>query len=308
MIVEQARPMGATQWGMLLALSALWGSSFFFFKVLVTELPPFTVVLGRVGLAAIILNAFLLLRRAPVTRSLPWRQFLVMGALNNVIPFSLIVWGETRVSSGLASILNASTPVFTVIAAHFLTRSEKATWGRVVGVMLGLLGVVVLIGPDALRGMGGKDSYGEVACILAAVSYALAGIYGRRFRGLPPLHVATGQITCAAVLTLPIAAATERFWTLPMPSLAVWGAFGGIAFLCTVLAYILYFRILAAAGATNLLLVTILLPVSALLLGSLVLGEQITTAAVEGMALIGAGLVAIDGRLVTALRSRPATS
>lgn len=308
MIVEQARPMSATEWGMLLALSVLWGSSFFFFKVLVAELPPFTVVLGRVGLAAVILNAFLLLRRAPMMRSLPWRQFLVMGALNNVIPFSLIVWGETRVSSGLASILNASTPVFTVIAAHFLTRSEKATWDRVVGVMLGLLGVVVLIGPAALRGMGARDSYGEVACLLAAVSYALAGIYGRRFRGLPPLHVATGQITCAAALTLPIAAVTEKFWTLPMPSLAAWGAFGGIAFLCTALAYILYFRILASAGATNLLLVTILLPVSALLLGSLVLGEQITVAAVAGMALIGAGLVAIDGRLLMVLRPRRATT
>ena len=305
MAVQQTRPMGTTKWAMVLALSAVWGSSFFFFKVLVAELPPFTVVLGRVGFAAIILNLFLVFRRTPMTPTLPWRQFLIMGTLNNVIPFSLIVWGETRISSGLASILNATTPVFAVLAAHYLTHTEKLTWARTTGVMFGVLGVVVLIGPDALQGLGSKDIPGEAACLLAAVFYAVAGIYGRRFKGLPALQVATGQITGAALVMLPLAAVTDRFWMLPIPSLAVWGAFAGIAILCTVVAYILYFRILATAGATNLLLVTFLLPVTALLLGSIILGEQIKLAAISGMSLIGMGLLAIDGRLMKVFRRWP---
>jgi drug/metabolite transporter (DMT)-like permease len=304
MTAEQTRPMNATEWALLLALSAIWGSSFFFFKVLVAEWPPFTVVLGRVGVAAIILNLFLVLRGSPMKRSLPWRQFLAMGTLNNVLPFSLIVWGETRISSGLASILNATTPVFAVIAAHFLTQSEKLTWARAVGVMFGVLGVVVLIGPGVLQGVGSADIAGEGACLLAALSYAFAGIYGRRFRGLPSLQLATGQITCAAVVMLPVAAMTDRFWTLPAPSPAVWGALACIAVLCTVLAYVLYFRLLATAGATNLLLVTFLLPVSALLLGTLALGEEIKPAAIAGMLLIGIGLIAIDGRILKKLWPR----
>jgi drug/metabolite transporter (DMT)-like permease len=303
MAAQQVRPMNSTEWAMLLTLSALWGSSFFFFKVLVGALPPFTVVLGRVGLAAIILNLFLLIRRDPMRAALPWGRFIVMGILNNVIPFSLIVWGETRVSSGLASILNATTPVFGVLAAHFLTSNERMSWGRATGVLLGVSGVVVLIGPDALHGLGSANLPGEAACLLAALSYAFAGIYGRRFKGMPSLHVATGQMTGAALVMLPIAAVMDRFWALPMPGEAVWGALAGIVVLCTVLAYILYFRILATAGATNLLLVTFLLPVSALLLGSLVLGEHIKPASFVGMALIGAGLAAIDGRALAALRS-----
>lgn len=300
---RQADPMGTTEWTMLLALSALWGSSFFFFKILGAALPLFTVVLGRVGLAAIILNLFLWLRRDPMRASLPWRQFVVMGTLNNVIPFSLIVWGETRVPSGLASILNATTPIFAVVAAHFLTKNERMTWGKAVGVMLGFLGVVTLIGPDALRS-GPANLPGEAACLLAALSYAFAGIYGRRFKGLPSLHAATGQLTAATMIILPIAAVTERFWALPMPNAGVWEALGSIALLCTVLAYILYFSILATAGATNLLLVTFLLPVSALLLGCLALGEHVEPASVLGLGIIGAGLAAIDGRPIAALRAR----
>jgi drug/metabolite transporter (DMT)-like permease len=282
----------------LLALSALWGSSFFFFKVLVAALPPLTVVLGRVGLAAIMLNLFLLLRRDPMRAALPWGRFVIMGTLNCAIPFSLIVWGETRISSGLASILNAATPLFAVLVAHFLIRNERLTWARVAGVMFGMAGVAVLIGPDAWHGLNSRNLPGEIACLLAALSYALAGVYGRRFRGLPALHVATGQLTGATIVMLPIAGLADRFWTLPMPAATIWAAFAGIAILCTVLAYILYFRILATAGPTNLMLVTFLLPISALLLGHIVLGETIQPFAFAGMALIGAGLAAIDGRLV----------
>ena len=287
--------MGTAEWSLLILLSVLWGGSFFFYKVLVAVLPPLTVVLGRVGVAALILNAWLLARGdwMPRSRRL-WTQFLVMGLLNNVVPFSLIAFGEVRIASGLASILNATTPIFTVIAAHGLTDNEKATAGRLVGVLFGFAGTAVLVGPAAMRGYG--SLVGEAACLLAAISYAFAGIYGRRFSALMPLKVATGQITASTVVLLPVVAAVDRPWTLPLPGMAVWLSILGIALLCTALAYIVYFRLLAAAGATNLLLVTFLLPVSSLLLGWSMLGETVGPSAFGGMALIGLGLAAIDGR------------
>lgn len=290
--------MGRREWAMLLSLAAIWGSSFFFFKVMLAALPPFTVVLGRVGLAGVILNVWLLLRRDYMPASArTWGAFLVMGLLNNAIPFTLIVLGETRISVGLASILNATTPMFTVLVAHWLTANEKMTPGKVAGVMIGLAGVTVLIGPDLLSGIRNGDTTGEIACLSAALSYAFAGIYGRRFKGSNPVKVATGQITGSTLILLPLVAVIDRPWTLPAPGADIWGAMIGIAVLCTVIAYVLYFRILAVAGATNVLLVTFLVPISALLLGWFVLGESITPRALAGMAVIGLGLACIDGRI-----------
>jgi drug/metabolite transporter (DMT)-like permease len=308
-VAEKTAPglvMGCREWAMLLALAVLWGGSFFFFKVLVAELPPFTVVLGRVGLAAVILNLWLGLRRdfMPVSPQL-WASFIVMGVLNNVIPFSLIVFGETRISSGLASILNATTPMFTVLVAHMLTENEQLNGGKYLGVMVGFAGVAVLVGPGALVGIGRGDIIGEVACLGAAFTYAFAGIYGRRFKGIPPIKVATGQVTGSMLVLIPVVALVDRPWTLPPPDAATWGALIGIALLCTVFAYILYFRILAAAGATNLLLVTFLIPVPAIVLGSFVLGEALLVREFVGMILIGVGLALIDGRLLAAFISRP---
>jgi drug/metabolite transporter (DMT)-like permease len=267
----------------------------------VRELPVLTVVLGRVALAAAALNLLLLVKRDPMPLSPRlWRDFFVLGLLNNVIPFTLIVWGETRIASGLASILNATTPLFTVLAAHVLTRNEKLSWGKGVGVLLGFCGVGVLVGPGLL--LAKTDVLGQAACLLAALTYGFAGIYGRRFRGVPPLKIATGQVTASTIILLPMVLVMDHPWTLTPPSAAAWGAFAGIALLCTALAYIIYFRILAVAGATNLLLVTFLLPVSALVLGYAFLGEKITAQSLEGMALIGAGLAAIDGRLFALTR------
>jgi drug/metabolite transporter (DMT)-like permease len=303
-----APAMGGRECAMLLALAALWGSSFFFFKIMAATLPPLTVVLGRVGLAALILNVWLALRRDFMpTSARTWGAFVFMGLLNNIVPFTLIVFGETRISSGLASILNATTPMFTVLAAHWLTANEKLTFAKAAGVVVGFVGVAVLIGPSALAGLGSEDLVGEVACLLAALSYAFAGIYGRRFRGPNPIKVATGQITGSTLVLVPLVALVDHPWTLPMPSTETWGAMLGIAVLCTVVAYVLYFRILAAAGATNLLLVTFLLPVSALLLGWLVLEESIAPRAFAGMALIGVGLACIDGRLLRLISQQRAT-
>jgi len=289
--------MSATDWALLIVLSILWGGSFFFGKITVSEIPPLTVTFGRVAIAAAIL---VLIARAKGT-ALPstptaWRPFAVMGFFNNVVPFSLILWGQTHIPSGLAAILNATTPLFTVLVAHLATRDEKLTPARLAGVLFGLGGVVVMIGPDMLRELGTSIA-AQAACLLAAVSYSIAGIYGRRFRREPPLRVAAAQLTASTVLLGPIAAIVDRPWTLPMPSPTAWGALIGLASLSTALGYLIYFRILGRAGATNVLLVTFLIPVSAILLGTLILGEQLAARHIMGMAAIAIGLAAIDGRL-----------
>jgi drug/metabolite transporter (DMT)-like permease len=224
-----------------------------------------------------------------------------MGALNNAIPFSLIVWGQTQIASGLAAILNATTPLFTVLLAHCLTRDEKLTPARGAGVAIGFVGTIVIIGPGALAGLG-DGAWPEIAVLAAALTYAAAGIYGRRFRALPPVITATGQVTASSLMMLPMMLIVDAPWTLKMPDLATIGALLGIGLLCTAAAYLMFFRILAAAGAVNLLLVTFLIPVSALALGIAFLGEMLTLPQALGMALIGIGLTAIDGRVVRLFR------
>ena len=306
----QAQPrMTALDWLLLLGLSILWGGSFFFVGVAVKALPPFTIVLLRVATAAIALH--LVLRASGTAMpwdSQTWRAFFGMGLLNNAIPFSLIVWGQTHIASGLASILNATTPLFTVLVAHVLTADERLSKGRVAGVLIGLAGVVVLIGPQALAGLG-EDVTAQLAILGAAVSYAFAAIFGRRFKrmGVPPLATAAGQVTASSLMLLPLALLVDRPWTLGAPGLPVWGAVLGLALLSTALAYVVFFRILASAGAVNLSLVTFLIPVSAIMLGSAFLGESLAPMDFLGMALIGLGLAAIDGRLLARRRDPSAT-
>lgn len=289
--------MGAREWALMLALSALWGGSFFFYKVLVEELPPFTVVLGRVSIAALALHILLLARRDPLRLTAQQgKSFLVLGLLNNVIPFSLIAFGEIHIASGSAAILNATTPIFTILVAHVFTPDEKITPAKGLGVLAAFLGVAVLIGPEAFSGLGRENLLGDAACLLAALVYGLGATYGRRFKGIAPLKIATGQVTAATIILLPLSVLVDRPWGLPMPSAGAWAALLAIALLSTALAYLLFFRILAVAGATNLVLVTFLLPGSALALGALFLDEVVTLRAVMGMALIGLGLAAIDGR------------
>jgi drug/metabolite transporter (DMT)-like permease len=289
--------MGAREWVLLIVLSILWGGSFYYFKVLVAELPPLTIVLARLGIAAILMNLLMLIRRDLLPASLRvWTSFALLGLLNNIVPMTLIVWAETRISSGLASILNATTPVFAVIAAHFLTRNEKLNWHRALGVFCGFMGVVLLIGPAVFARAGRHQILGDAACLCAALTYAFAGIYGRRFKGMPPLTIAAGQITASSLVLSPIAMLIDIPWTLPAPSAHAWQAIVALAVLSTALAYVIYFRVLATAGATNVLLVTLLVPVSAVLLGVLFLGETFGVRTFGGMALIAVGLAAIDGR------------
>ena len=229
--------------------------------------------------------------------------FLVMGLLNNVVPFSLIFWGQTAIPSGLASILNATTPLWTALLAHALVPGERLTVSKLAGVAVGLAGVAVLIGPQALSGLEGA-TLAMLAIVGAALSYALSAIYARRFRSTPPLVTAAGQLTASTLMMIPLALAVDQPWTLAMPSPGVMGAVLGLALVSTAFAYLLYFRILAGAGATNAALVTFLVPVSAILLGALFLDERLAPRAFAGMALILAGLVAIDGRAATRLQGK----
>ena len=296
-LAPSARSMSGSDWLLLIVLSILWGGSFFFAKVAVAELPPLTIVLARVIIAAAALHLLVIAtgQRMPGDLRL-WRDFLVMGLLNNAIPFSLIFWGQKEIASGLASILNATTPLFTVLVAQALTRDEKATPAKLTGVVLGIGGVALMIGLDRAAGLG-AHLLSELAVLAAAVSYAFAGVFGRRFRSRPPLVVAAGQLTGSSILILPMALLVDRPWTHAMPSAGVWAALIGLALLSTALAYVIFFRILARAGATNLLLVTFLIPVSALMLGIAFLGERMTAHQLIGMLLIGLGLAVIDGRL-----------
>jgi drug/metabolite transporter (DMT)-like permease len=298
-------PMGVREWSLLVVLSVLWGASFYFFKVLVAELPTLTVVLGRLSVAALLMNLLIVLKGDSMPGSPRlWGWFIVMGLLNNVVPFILLVWSEIRISSGLAAILNATTPIFAVLVAHFVTADEKLNWSKGVGVLCGFLGVIVLIGPSMLSSVGGDQLTADLACLLAAFIFALAGIYGLRFKGMPSLTVATGQVTASTLVLLPVTLVIDHPWNLPNPSIQAWASLAGIAVLSTALAYVMYFRILAAAGATNTLLVTFLVPISAILLGVVFLSEAFTAQTLCGMLLIAAGLAAIDGRLPAALRGR----
>jgi drug/metabolite transporter (DMT)-like permease len=296
--------MGPVEWALLMVLALLWGGSFFFSKIAVGELPPLTVVLCRVVLAALALNLVVLLsgRRMPADPRL-WGAFFIMGVLNNVIPFSLIFWGQTQIASGLAAILNATTPLFTVLVAHVATKDEKLSTSRLFGVFAGMMGVAVMIGPGAFAG-GGGSTLAKTAVLGAALSYAFAAIWGRRFRGLPPMIAANGQLSASAIVMTPVGLLTDQSWSLAFPSPRVVLALIALALLSTAAGYIVYFALLARAGATNVLLVTLLIPPSALLLGGLFLAESVEPRDLTGLAFIGAGLAAIDGRLLRWLRRR----
>jgi drug/metabolite transporter (DMT)-like permease len=298
--------MTSSEWGLLLLLSLLWGGSFFFVGVAVKELPPLTIVAARVTLAAVLLWLSAPLTGLSSRRTLShFASLALMGLLNNAIPFVLIVSGQTRLASGLASILNASTPIFTVIAAHFLTDDEKLTPRRIAGALFGLVGVATMMGADLAHGLT-ADLAAEFAILGAAVSYALASIYGRRFRslGLAPIDVATGQVTASCLMLLPLALLVDRPWSLPTPSLVVIAAVIALATLSTALGYIVYFRILAGAGATNVMLVTLLAPASSILLAAFLLAESLAPRHFLGLAIIAVGLALIDGRLARAIQGR----
>lgn len=308
---QHENTMGLKEWGLLLFLSVLWGGSFFFNGVAVKEISVFTVVFGRVSIAAIALMFLIKMRGISFpTDPRLLVSFFVMGCANNLVPFSLIVAGQTQIGSGLASILNATTPLFTTIIAHFFTQDsrEKMTKHRIIGVLLGIIGVAVMIGPDINQiGFTGPEVMGQFAILGAGFSYGIALVYGRKFSkaGISPMVTATGQVSATTVLMLPLIIFIDQPWTfIGSVSLTAILSVVALALLSTVLAYIIFFKLLGSAGATNVSLVTLLVPVSAILLGVLFLGEALSFPMIAGMSFIGLGLVIIDGRAFHILRQK----
>jgi len=288
--------MTLKDWLLLMVLSLLWGGSFFFIELALQGFAVLSIVWGRVALAALILaGAIALLGAAWPQGRTQWAALAVMGALNNLVPFTLFVLAQGQITASLAAILNATTPFFTVIVAHIATTDEKAGPAKVLGLALGFCGVVVMLSGAGVSG----DLWAKLACLLAALSYGLAGVWGRRFRrmGIAPITTAFGQLTCSAVLLLPVWLLVDRPWSLPLPGAVPVAALIGMAALSTALAYLIFFRILASAGATSIALVTFLIPVSATLLGVGLLGETLRVEHAAGFLLVALGLIAIDGRV-----------
>jgi drug/metabolite transporter (DMT)-like permease len=295
--------MSARDWLLLVILSTVWGGSFFFFEVALQTLPPFTVVLGRVGLGAMVLLAIARMRGEvlPFSATIA-RRYLLLGAISNALPFSFIVWGQTQIPSGLASIINAMTPIWAVLVGLLIGSDDRLTPAKAVGVALGFGGVAVLMGPDLLKALD-PYSLGQLSVLGATICYGFAVHYGRRFGDTPALVNAAYMLTAATVWLTPVALLIDQPWTLD-PGLTGWGALLGLSIICTAFAYLLYFRILASAGATNMSLVTFLVPVSAISLGAVFLGERLGPTAFTGMAILFAGLAIIDGRALRLIRGR----
>ena len=299
--------MNGADWLILGSLALIWGGAFFFISVAVREVPPITYVWLRVSIAALALWAWVWWRGDSL--GLPrwaWRSMVLLALANNVIPFLLFGWGQTQIASGLASILNATTPIWGVVVAHLFLSDEKMTPRKLAGVLVGFGGVAVMIGPDLLRSIG-TDTIAQLACVTASLSYALAGVWARRFKaqGISPLAVSTGQLTAGAAIMLPLALLIDQPWLQPLPSAGAVGAIVALGIACSALGYVLYFRLIDSAGATNALLVTLLVPPVAILLGAVFLSEAIAPRDLAGLALIALGLAAIDGRLLSLFRRRP---
>jgi drug/metabolite transporter (DMT)-like permease len=295
--------MNRGDWLVLLFLALIWGGAFFFIGVAVRHVPPLTYVWLRLTIGAAGLWAYLVVRgeRIRLPRQV-WGSILLLALLNNALPFTLFGWSQTHIASGLASILNATTPIWGVVVAHFLTRDERMNPRKLAGVLLGFGGVATMIGPSLLSNLG-TSGLAELACVAAALSYALAAVWARRFRrlGISPFGVTTGQLTAGALMMLPMSMFVDKPWTHAFPPMSAVAAITALALLCTALGYVLYFRLIDHAGATNALLVTLLVPPVAILLGGLFLGETLAPQDFGGLALIALGLAAIDGRVLTSL-------
>ena len=293
--------MSRADWGIIMLLSLLWGGAFFLIELGLRGFPPNTLVLLRMTLAVPpMLFALWLLKMKLPTDAKSWRQLFILGAINAALPFILFFWGQTQIDSGLASVLNATTPLWGVIIAHFLTRDEKATPARIIGVVLGIAGIVVMIGADALRGVTGSV-LAQLACLTATLSYAFAAVYGRTLSQatMSPMVVATGQVITAAILMLPVAIYVDQPWQLSAPGWDAWAGVIGLAIPSTAIAYFFCFRLIDSAGASNAMLVAFIMPLIAIILGVVALGETVELKEIAGAALIALGLVAIDGRLIT---------
>lgn len=289
-------------WGLLALLGVIWGGSFLSIRIALDEVGVFTSVAHRTGWAMCLLWFYVALRRLPVPKDPRiWFGFFVMGLLNNAIPFSLMAWGQLTIETGLTSILNASTAIFGVLLAACFFADERLSARKLAGVTLGFLGVATAIGLEHLMSFDLR-SLAQLAIVAGTISYAFAGIWARkRLAGLSPEVAAAGMLTGSTLIMLPMAWVLEGPITLALTPLT-WASIAYYVVIATAFAYLLYYRILAIAGSGNLMLVTLLVPPVAILLGALVLGEALHTRAYMGFGILALGLIILDGRAVDAWR------
>ena len=290
--------MSSQAWALLLVLALIWGASFLSVRIALDEIGPLTAVAHRTGWAMVVLWAYLLVRGLPFPRQpRVWAAFLIMGLLNNVIPFGLMAWGQLHIETGLTSILNAGTAVFGVLAAALFLQDERLTLRKAIGVLIGFFGVATAIGLEAFRNFDIR-SLGQLAVIGGTLSYAMAGVWARKaLADLTPQVAAAGMVTGASLITIPLAYLVEGPLSLDL-SARTWGAIGYYAIIATALAYLLYYRVLSLAGSGNLMLVTLLVAPVAIVLGAFVLDEALPIRAYLGFAILACGLVILDGRLL----------
>ncbi|MBK8457155.1 MAG: DMT family transporter [Phyllobacteriaceae bacterium] len=289
--------MSARSWAMLILLGALWGGSFYFARIAVMQIEPFMLVAMRVAIAAAALWIWLLAARIDFRpMKAQWAPLLFLALINNVIPFSLIFIGQTAIGAGLASIMNATTPFWTALIAWGFAVEARPAMHKFAGIAIGVAGAAVMLAPGMAEA-GGGNVFAKLAVVGAAISYGFAATFARRFRGLPPTLVATGQLTGSTLLMIPVVAFAGDFASGLAADPRVLIAVAALALASTAFAYVLYFRLIATAGATNAALVTLIVPVSALLLGVLLLGEKLALHELVGMGVILFGLLVIDGRL-----------
>lgn len=297
--------MNAKNWLQLIILSVLWGGTFIFVKEALPSLPPLSLTLARCAIAALVLAPAVLALGYQMPPRSQWRDFAVMALLNNVIPFGVIFWGQTMIPSGLAAVANATTPLMALLVARVLA-GEALSRNKFIGVLLGMAGVAVLVGPAALAGEK-SSAFGVGLVMIGTLSYGLSGLWGRRFKASPPIVSSLLQLTAATLILIPIAGVADRFWTLPIPPTNVIIAVLALGIVSTALAYILFFRIMAEAGSNNVMLVTLLIPISAITAGGLHFGERLSVNQFAGAAIIALSLLVIDGR-VFGLHRAPAVA
>ncbi len=296
--------MSLRQWLWLGLLASFWGSAFIFMELALPTFSPVAVVMGRMSIAAVVLNGLVwqggfVAGKAKSLPPLTWIKCGGLSIVSNLLPFTLIVWGQQYISASLASILIAAAPLFTVLIAA-LWANEKLTPARALGVVLGFAGVVVLVGPEVLSGFSLQGA-GELAVLAAAMSYAIAGFAGKRFDNIPSQLVSRMTATMGALIIVPLGVGSSFWFNTPLVGEWQWSA--ALAVVClgvgsTAIAYLIYYRLLAEAGVVNTSLVSFLVPLSALILGAVFLQERLSMADALGMAFILSGLAVLDGRLL----------
>ncbi len=303
--------MKSSSWFDLVLLSCLWGCAYPLGKIAIETAGPLTVSAGRVGIAALVLSLVVRLRHDPLPRTwFEWRFFVAVGVLNSVIPYCLILWGMTRIASGVAATITAMTPVITLVAGHYLFASERMDVRRVVSVGIGMAGIAVIVGSDPAT-LASGDIVARLAVLGATISSALSYVVAARFlQGGPSISAPVaswGQMCSATLVLLPVSLVVDRPWKAATWAPGTTLAILGLAIPCTVVAYLLFYRLSAGAGAANTSLVTLLAPIVSLTLGMIALSEQPRAYHLVGMALVGLALVGTDGRVVQALfmKARP---